>query len=449
MIHLRKNKLINLASVAIGDRYLAPTESGIAAMTKSLETRGQINPITVRLVTGSSYRLVAGATRFEAAKRLGWKHIRADIVAVDDEREYKIIEIEENLERRDLTPEQRREMRAKVEEYQRELMKDVAPAKGGRGQKGGLREAARQAGINETTARRRVGKLRQNIESDAVSTKPKSAKGKPKRKSKSKPIDPRLLLAIARGELGDACLMALEAERTAGSAEIPAEQRKAEMAALDGDAAQVGQAGQVEISAEADKAQGTADLAAGGIEEHPPAAITADSTDVAIGSFLEALGADRFFNALQHAPKLKAEIGRRMLGQEARKHAKPEQKPEFKKKDQPDLDGKKKPEPADFATAITKSEFQDAKRKGQRPRQKGHVETKPPKPEPKSAREAREQSRARVKKAIADMAGNGTVAPVQETGINGEMPEPEPAPQVGIGNAALKPDHDAIPGAAS
>lgn len=45
----------------------------------------------------------------------------------------------------------------------------VEPAKGGRGKKGGVREAARQAGVPETTARRRTDKPRHNTKNGAVS----------------------------------------------------------------------------------------------------------------------------------------------------------------------------------------------------------------------------------------------------------------------------------------
>jgi hypothetical protein len=167
-LHFNKSRMVNLTSLIVRDRYLPPTETAIKEMMRSLTERGQIAPILVRGVTINGFRLIAGATRFEAAKRLGWKHLRADLVTVDDEVEYSIIEITENYARHDLTDEQRRAMKAKLVEYQSRLLNNVEPAKGGRGRKGGISEAARKAGIPESTARLRQ-KRRNNTKSCEVS----------------------------------------------------------------------------------------------------------------------------------------------------------------------------------------------------------------------------------------------------------------------------------------
>jgi hypothetical protein len=49
------------------------------------------------------------------------------------------------------------------------------PGKGSRGRKGGLAQAAREAGVERTTARRRAGKRGHNIESAQVSGLPREA----------------------------------------------------------------------------------------------------------------------------------------------------------------------------------------------------------------------------------------------------------------------------------
>ncbi len=55
-------------------------------------------------------------------------------------------------------------------------MQGVEPAKGGRGKKGGVSEAARKVGIPETTARRRrPSKPRHNTENGEVSPPPKTS----------------------------------------------------------------------------------------------------------------------------------------------------------------------------------------------------------------------------------------------------------------------------------
>jgi ParB-like chromosome segregation protein Spo0J len=167
-----KTKDIRVLSVSCSDdqRYLPPTSAAIEAMKESLKAHGQINPIGVYPITSNTYRLISGATRFRAASEMGWRTIRASIwsgSAVD----YQIHELTENIDRRELDAKQRREMRAKIKELQRQQFANVAPSKGGRGRKGGLREAARQEGIPRTTAqdRQREAKLAENDDKRPVS----------------------------------------------------------------------------------------------------------------------------------------------------------------------------------------------------------------------------------------------------------------------------------------
>jgi len=154
------------------DRVLPPTRTAIEAMKESLRQSGQISEISVHPVTRNSYRVIAGATRLRAAAELGWKTIRASIwsgSAID----FQIHELTENVERRELTGKQRRDMRGKIKELQRQRLANVAPGKGGRGKKGGLREQAREMGVPRTTAqRRRETKVAQNIENGPVSAPP-------------------------------------------------------------------------------------------------------------------------------------------------------------------------------------------------------------------------------------------------------------------------------------
>ena len=172
MIKHEGTREINCLSISVGERFMAPTPEQIKAMAASMaQPQGQVTPIIVTNVTRMTYRLVAGATRLRAAiDILRWKKIRVEVI-YGDELDYKVIELTENLDRRDLTAKQRKDMRKRRVELQRELLARVKLAKGGRGNKGGLREAARAAGMPETTAR----KLRQNIEGRAVYAVPEQA----------------------------------------------------------------------------------------------------------------------------------------------------------------------------------------------------------------------------------------------------------------------------------
>jgi hypothetical protein len=153
-------------SYSAADRYLKPSRDAIREMKLSLQLTGQISPIGVYPITTHKFRLIYGATRFVAAMELGWKTILASVFSGHPD-DFRIYELSENVERRDLSTEQRQAMKKEILELQSKRLAEVEPAVGGRGHKGGLREAARRAGISEPTARRR--KLRQNDSSDAVS----------------------------------------------------------------------------------------------------------------------------------------------------------------------------------------------------------------------------------------------------------------------------------------
>ncbi len=74
----------------------------IEALMESLKKHGQLNPIIIN----RSYELIAGFRRLEAAKRLGWKSIEAVILDKGSEEDKLEIEIEENIQRQDLSPEE-------------------------------------------------------------------------------------------------------------------------------------------------------------------------------------------------------------------------------------------------------------------------------------------------------------------------------------------------------
>jgi len=74
----------------------------IEALTDSLRRYGQISPIVI----SKKNLLIAGERRLEAAKRLGWRTINAVISERSGELERLELEVEENMQRRDFTPEE-------------------------------------------------------------------------------------------------------------------------------------------------------------------------------------------------------------------------------------------------------------------------------------------------------------------------------------------------------
>ncbi|MEJ2663840.1 MAG: ParB N-terminal domain-containing protein, partial [Spirochaetia bacterium] len=60
---------------------------------------GQLTP----LIINRKNELIAGNRRLEAAKRLGWNSIDAIVIDKDDDIEMLELELEENIQRNDLT----------------------------------------------------------------------------------------------------------------------------------------------------------------------------------------------------------------------------------------------------------------------------------------------------------------------------------------------------------
>ena len=74
----------------------------ISSLAASLKKYGQINPI---VITPKNV-LIAGERRLEAAKSLGWKTIKAEVVDLSDPLDRLEYEAEENNQRMEFTPEE-------------------------------------------------------------------------------------------------------------------------------------------------------------------------------------------------------------------------------------------------------------------------------------------------------------------------------------------------------
>jgi ClpX C4-type zinc finger/ParB-like nuclease domain len=164
-------KMVNVDNIHVEDRIMHPSQKRIDAVAKALSNEGQFNPVLITKHLHSSWKVVAGATRVLAAEQLGWKQIEATIIGADNNFEYQLIEVAENLHRHDLSDNEREKLKKvesdlfekrlaffdKLREEHPELFgKHIAKAKGGRGKKGGVRAAARAAGVSQTTAQDRV-----------------------------------------------------------------------------------------------------------------------------------------------------------------------------------------------------------------------------------------------------------------------------------------------------
>jgi ParB family chromosome partitioning protein len=74
----------------------------IPALADSMKRFGQMSPI----VLNNRNELIAGGRRLEAARHLGWRTINAVVMDIGDSLTKLEYELEENLQRRDFTPEE-------------------------------------------------------------------------------------------------------------------------------------------------------------------------------------------------------------------------------------------------------------------------------------------------------------------------------------------------------
>jgi ParB family chromosome partitioning protein len=74
----------------------------IASLAESMKRFGQISPIVVN----HANVLIAGGRRLEAARFLGWRTINAVIMDVSGDVSKLEYEVEENVQRRDFTPQE-------------------------------------------------------------------------------------------------------------------------------------------------------------------------------------------------------------------------------------------------------------------------------------------------------------------------------------------------------
>ena len=92
--------------IPIGDikvkRRIRKDLGDIDSLAESMRHFGQINPIVIT----KKNILIAGERRYEAAKLLGWRTINAVINEFPDELSRLEYEVEENIQRRDFTPEE-------------------------------------------------------------------------------------------------------------------------------------------------------------------------------------------------------------------------------------------------------------------------------------------------------------------------------------------------------
>jgi ParB family transcriptional regulator, chromosome partitioning protein len=88
--------------IQVGERLRSLNQDAVTFLADSIKYYGLINPITVREQSDGQYMLIAGNHRLEATKSLGKTSIEVKIVS-QSELESKLLEIDENLFRAELS----------------------------------------------------------------------------------------------------------------------------------------------------------------------------------------------------------------------------------------------------------------------------------------------------------------------------------------------------------
>ncbi len=95
---------IAVDSIVVDESHRIRKDAGdLTLLTASIQKVGLLNPIVVT----DDYRLVAGFRRLSACRQLGWTEIEANIVPYKNDLLLLLdAEVEENLVRKDFTPEE-------------------------------------------------------------------------------------------------------------------------------------------------------------------------------------------------------------------------------------------------------------------------------------------------------------------------------------------------------
>ena len=116
----RRSLPAQIDMIEVEDRLRSVDEAAVEHIAESMAQQGQLYPIQIRTIEPGRFRLVAGAHRLAAAQMLGWTHIEAFLVDDLEEEETRLLEIDENLYRAELTPLDRcRFMARRKEIYER------------------------------------------------------------------------------------------------------------------------------------------------------------------------------------------------------------------------------------------------------------------------------------------------------------------------------------------
>lgn len=106
---------LKLSEIRVGNR-IRKDPGDLSELKDSMRRLGLLQPILV----DTNNILVAGFRRLESAKALGWEAIETRLVDIQNKRDRLIIEADENITRRDFSPEELQKADQLMERYSHE-----------------------------------------------------------------------------------------------------------------------------------------------------------------------------------------------------------------------------------------------------------------------------------------------------------------------------------------
>ena len=95
---------VEISKLFIGKVNVRKSPGDVGDLVDSIREKGVLEPVLARPI-GGRYELVVGSRRFEAAKIAGLKRVPAIVRPMTDE-EAIIVSLVENIQRRDIEPEE-------------------------------------------------------------------------------------------------------------------------------------------------------------------------------------------------------------------------------------------------------------------------------------------------------------------------------------------------------
>lgn len=142
-------RLVSVDQIKIQNR-IRKEYGDIEELAKSIREVGLLHPIIIT----KDYILITGERRLMAAKKLGWKEIKAEIMTATNREKQLLIEIAENEKRKDFTPSERIAYGRELEQIEKLKAKERQATSTG-GEKPQLRFHGTQA--EKGKAREKVG----------------------------------------------------------------------------------------------------------------------------------------------------------------------------------------------------------------------------------------------------------------------------------------------------